>query len=183
MARTREKTESELVEKLVAIERVAKTVKGGRRASFAALMVVGNGRGRVGFGTGKAKEVPEAIRKATEAAKNAMVHIPLKEGRTLHHDIIGHFGAGHMVMRAASVGTGVIAGGPARAIFEALGVQDVVAKSVGSSTPGNMIRATMDGLTRTASPRLVASRRGKKVSELFGDVSEDQGDGKEDNHD
>lgn len=160
--------DAELIEKLVAINRVTKVVKGGRRAGFAALMVVGNGRGRVGFGTGKAKEVPEAIRKATEAARNSMVHIPLKEGRTLHHDIVGSFGAGRMEMRTAPVGTGVIAGGPARAVFEVLGVQDVVAKSVGSSNPNNMIRATMDGLVKTFSPRSVALRRGKKVSEVFG---------------
>jgi small subunit ribosomal protein S5 len=160
--------EPELIEKLVGINRVAKVVKGGRRFGFAALVVVGDGRGRVGHGHGKAREVPEAIRKATESAKRAMIRVPLREGRTLHHDIKGHFGAGRVVMRTAEPGTGVIAGGPMRAVFEALGVQDVVAKSVGSSNPHNMIKATFEGLGRCASPRMVAQRRGKKVSEILG---------------
>ena len=160
--------ESELIEKLVGINRVAKVVKGGRRFGFAALVVVGDGRGRVGHGHGKAREVPEAIRKATEQAKRGMVRVPLREGRTLHHDVKGHYGAGRVVLRAADPGTGVIAGGPMRAIFEALGVQDVVAKSVGSANPHNMIKATFDALSNCASPRMVAQRRGKKVSDVLG---------------
>ena len=163
----RGREESELVEKLVGINRVAKVVKGGRRFGFAALMIVGDGRGRVGFGHGKAREVPEAIRKATEAAKRNMIRVPLREGRTLHHDIHGHFGAGRVVMRRAEPGTGIIAGGPMRAVFEALGVQDVVAKSVGTTNPHNMIRATFDGLSHSVSPRMVAQRRGKKVNEIM----------------
>jgi small subunit ribosomal protein S5 len=164
--------DSEFVEKLVGINRVAKVVKGGRRFGFAALMVVGDGRGRVGFGHGKAREVPEAIRKATEQAKRNMIRVPLREARTLHHDLQGQFGAGRVVMRAAPPGTGIIAGGPMRAVFEALGVHDVVAKSVGTSNPYNMIKATFEGLGRSASPRMVAQRRGKKVSELLGERRE-----------
>ena len=160
--------ESDLVEKLVGINRVAKVVKGGRRFGFAAVVIVGDGRGRVGHGHAKAREVPEAIRKATEAAKRAMVRVPLREGRTLHHDIAGHFGAGRVVIRAAPAGTGIIAGGPMRAIFEALGVQDVVGKSVGTSNPHNMIKATFEALSRCHSPRMVAQRRGKKVSDVLG---------------
>ncbi len=163
-----EREESEFVEKLVSINRVAKVVKGGRRFGFAALVVAGDGRGRVGFGSGKAREVPEAIRKATEQAKRSMVRVPLREGRTLHHDIHGHFGAGKVVLRAAPAGTGVIAGGPMRAIFEALGVQDVVAKSIGTSNPHNMVKATFDALRRVEGPRLVASRRGRRVSDIIG---------------
>ena len=166
--RQRDSDEPELIEKLVGINRVAKVVKGGRRFGFAALVVVGDGRGRVGHGHGKAREVPEAIRKATEQAKKDMVRVPLREGRTLHHDIRGRFGAGKVLLRAAEAGTGIIAGGPMRAIFEALGVQDVVAKSVGSSNPHNMIRATFEALGRSASPRMVAQRRGKKVAEVLG---------------
>jgi small subunit ribosomal protein S5 len=164
----RDREESELIEKLVGINRVAKVVKGGRRFGFAALVVVGDGRGRVGHGAGKAREVPEAIRKATEQAKRGMVRVPLREGRTLHHDIKGDFGAGHVVLRAAPAGTGIIAGGPMRAIFESLGIQDIVAKSTGSSNPHNMIKATFDALTRIRSPRAIAAKRGKKVSEVFG---------------
>ncbi|HEV2265007.1 MAG TPA: 30S ribosomal protein S5 [Stellaceae bacterium] len=160
--------EGEFIEKLVGINRVAKVVKGGRRFGFAALVVVGDRKGRVGYGSGKAREVPEAIRKATEQARRALVRIPLREGRTLHHDIVGHFGAGRVVLRAARPGTGIIAGGPMRAIFEALGVQDVVAKSVGTSNPHNMIKATFSALTHSVSPRTVAQRRGKKVSEILG---------------
>ena len=160
--------EPELIEKLVSINRVAKVVKGGRRFGFAALVVVGDGRGRVGHGHGKAREVPEAIRKATEQAKRGMKRIPLREGRTLHHDVKGHFGAGRVVLRTADPGTGIIAGGPMRAIFEALGVQDVVAKSVGTANPHNMIKATFDALDHCASPRMVAQRRGKKVSDVLG---------------
>ncbi|WP_422366193.1 30S ribosomal protein S5 [Pelagibius sp.] len=166
--RQRDNDEPELIEKLVGINRVAKVVKGGRRFGFAALVVVGDGRGRVGHGHGKAREVPEAIRKATEQAKKGMVRVPLREGRTLHHDIKGRFGAGRVLMRAAEAGTGIIAGGPMRAVFEALGVQDVVAKSVGSSNPHNMIRATFEALERSVSPRMVAQRRGKKVAEVLG---------------
>ena len=162
------KDDTELVDKLVGINRVAKVVKGGRRFGFAALVVVGDQRGKVGFGTGKAKEVPEAIKKATDDAKKNMVKVPLKEGRTLHHDMKGHFGAGRVVLRTAPSGTGVIAGGPMRAVFETLGVQDVVAKSVGTSNPHNMIKATFDALNFMNSPRNIANKRGKKVSEVFG---------------
>lgn len=158
--------ESELIEKLVHINRVAKVVKGGRRFGFAALVVVGDGKGKVGFGKGKAREVPEAIRKATEEAKKKMVRIPLREGRTLHHDIDGRHGAGKVVIRSAKTGTGIIAGGPMRAVFEALGVQDVVTKSLGSSNPYNMIRGTFDALKKQNSPRMIAARRGKKVSDI-----------------
>ena len=164
----RSREESDLVEKLVSINRVAKVVKGGRRFGFAALVVAGDGRGRVGYGSGKAREVPEAIRKATEQAKRSMIRVPLREGRTLHHDIDGHFGAGKVHLRAAPVGTGIIAGGPMRSIFEALGVADVVAKSVGTSNPHNMIKATFEALKRVEGPRLVANRRGKRVSDLIG---------------
>lgn len=166
--RDRDREESELVEKLVGINRVAKVVKGGRRFGFAALVVVGDGKGRVGYGAGKAREVPEAIRKATEQAKRSMIRVPLREGRTLHHDVEGHFGAGNVVLRTAPAGTGIIAGGPMRAIFEALGVQDVVTKSLGTSNPHNMIKATFDGLSRVVSPRSVAARRGRRVSEILG---------------
>jgi small subunit ribosomal protein S5 len=165
---SRDREESELVERLVGINRVAKVVKGGRRFGFAAIVVVGDGKGRVGHGTGKAREVPEAIRKATDQAKRGMVRVPLREGRTLHHDMAGHFGAGRVIVRAAPQGTGIIAGGPMRAIFEALGVQDVVAKSVGTSNPHNMIKATFEALGRATNPRAVAQRRGKKVSDLLG---------------
>ena len=158
--------ESDLLERLVSINRVAKVVKGGRRFGFAAIVVVGDGNGRVGHGSGKAREVPEAIRKATDQAKTTMVRIPLREGRTLHHDMRGRFGAGKVILRAVPAGTGVIAGGPLRAIFECLGVQDVVSKSVGSSNPHNMIKAAFDALTKTSSPRGVASRRGVKVSQI-----------------
>ena len=166
--RDRSREESELIEKLVGINRVAKVVKGGRRFGFAALVVVGDGKGRVGHGSGKAREVPEAIRKATEAAKKSMIRVPLREGRTLHHDVHGHFGSGNVVLRAADPGTGIIAGGPIRAIFEALGVHDVVAKSVGTSNPHNMIKAAFAALQSSTSPRAVASRRGKKVSDILG---------------
>ena len=165
--RNRDEAAPEFADRLVAINRVSKTVKGGKRFGFAALVVVGDQKGRVGFGKGKAKEVPEAIRKATEQAKRQMVRVPLREGRTLHHDIDGRHGAGKVVMRTAPTGTGIIAGGPMRAVFEMLGVQDVVAKSIGSQNPYNMIRATLDGLGRQASPRIVAQRRGKKVAEII----------------
>ena len=158
----------ELIEKLVHINRVSKTVKGGKRFGFAALVVVGDGKGRVGFGHGKAREVPEAISKATAAAKKAMVRIPLKEGRTLHHDGNGHFGAGKVTLRSAPQGTGIIAGGPMRAVFESLGVADVVTKSVGTSNPYNMIRATFEALNEQTSPKSVAQRRGKKIADLLG---------------
>jgi len=158
----------ELIEKLVHINRVSKTVKGGKRFGFAALVVVGDGKGRAGFGHGKAREVPEAISKATAAAKKAMVRVPLRDGRTLHHDGNGHFGAGRVTLRSAPAGTGIIAGGPMRAIFESLGVADVVTKSVGTSNPYNMIRATFEALKEQTSPRSVAQRRGKKVADLLG---------------
>jgi small subunit ribosomal protein S5 len=158
----------ELIEKLVHINRVSKTVKGGKRFGFAALVVVGDGKGRAGFGHGKAREVPEAISKATAAAKKAMIRVPLRDGRTLHHDGLGHFGAGRVTIRTAPAGTGIIAGGPMRAIFESLGVADVVTKSVGTSNPYNMIRATFEALKEQTSPRSVAQRRGKKVADLLG---------------
>jgi small subunit ribosomal protein S5 len=162
-----ERADGDIVEKLVHINRVAATVKGGRRFSFAALMVVGDMKGRVGYGHGKAREVPEAIRKATEEAKKSMIRVPLRESRTLHHDGYGRWGAGKIMMRSAPPGTGVIAGGPMRAILETLGVQDVVGKSIGSSNPYNMIRATFEALKRQASPRQVAAKRGKKVAEIL----------------
>jgi small subunit ribosomal protein S5 len=158
----------ELIEKLVHINRVSKTVKGGKRFGFAALVVVGDGKGRAGFGKGKAREVPEAIQKGTAAAKKAMVRVPLKEGRTLHHDGVGHFGAGKVNVRSAPPGTGIIAGGPMRAVFESLGVADVVTKSNGTSNPYNMIRATFEALSEQTSPKSVAQRRGKKIADLLG---------------
>jgi small subunit ribosomal protein S5 len=164
--RERDERDSEFVDRLVHINRVAKVVKGGRRFGFAALVVVGDQKGRVGFGHGKAREVPEAIRKATESAKRDMIRVPLREGRTLHHDVAGRHGAGRVVLRAAPAGTGIIAGGPMRAVFESVGMQDVVAKSIGSSNPYNMVRATFDALKHESSPRSVAARRGKKVSEI-----------------
>ena len=163
----RDEAAPEFADRLVAINRVSKTVKGGKRFGFAALVVVGDQKGRVGFGKGKAKEVPEAIRKATEQAKRNMIRVPLREGRTLHHDMEGRHGAGKVVMRTAPTGTGIIAGGPMRAVFEMLGIQDVVAKSIGSQNPYNMIRATLDGLKKEASPRMVAQRRGKKVADIL----------------
>jgi small subunit ribosomal protein S5 len=166
--REREEEASELVDKLVGINRVAKTVKGGKNFGFAALVVVGDQKGRAGFGKGKAREVPEAIRKATEEAKRNMVRIPLREGRTLHHDGNGRHGAGKVVLRAAPPGTGVIAGGPMRAVMEVLGIQDVVGKSIGSSNPYNMVRATFDALKGQANPRTIASKRGLKVQDVVG---------------
>ncbi|MGA1233135.1 MAG: 30S ribosomal protein S5 [Lutimaribacter sp.] len=164
----RERDEApEFADRLVAINRVSKTVKGGKRFGFAALVVVGDQKGRVGFGKGKAKEVPEAIRKATEQAKRNMFRVALREGRTLHHDMEGRHGAGRVVMRTAPEGTGIIAGGPMRAVFEMLGIKDVVSKSIGSQNPYNMIRATLDGLKKETSPRLVAQRRGKKVADIL----------------
>jgi len=163
-----EEAQSDLVDKLVGINRVAKTVKGGKNFGFAALVVVGDQKGRAGFGKGKAREVPEAIRKATEDAKRNMVRVPLREGRTLHHDGRGRHGAGKVVLRAAPPGTGVIAGGPMRAVMEVLGIQDVVGKSIGSSNPYNMVRATFAALKLQASPRLVASKRNLKVQDVVG---------------
>jgi small subunit ribosomal protein S5 len=160
--------DDEFIDKLVHINRVAKVVKGGRRFAFAALVVVGDGKGRVGYGSGKAREVPEAIRKATDQAKRNMIRIALREGRTLHHDLRGRFGAGKVVLRAASAGTGIIAGGPMRAVFETMGVQDVVAKSVGSNNPHNMVKATFAALKSMASPRSIAGKRGKKVADIVG---------------
>jgi small subunit ribosomal protein S5 len=158
----------ELIDKLVTINRVAKVVKGGRRFAFAALVVVGDQKGRVGYGAGKAREVPEAIRKATDRAKRGMIRVPMKEGRTLHHDSYGHFGAGKVILRSAAAGTGIIAGGPMRAVFESLGIGDVVAKSLGSRNPHNMVKATFAALQQAASPRSVANRRGKKVNDILG---------------
>ncbi len=163
-----EREENEFVDKLVHINRVAKVVKGGRRFAFAALVVVGDAKGRVGYGSGKAREVPEAIRKATEQAKRNMIKVPLREGRTLHHDVNGHFGAGRVVLRAAPPGTGIIAGGPMRAVFETMGVADVVAKCLGTSNPHNMIKATFAALESLASPRSIAAKRGKKVGDIIG---------------
>src|ERR1700738_4822691 len=160
--RNREERDSEFVDRLVHINRVAKVVKGGRRFGFAALVVVGDQKGRVGFGHGKAREVPEAIRKATDAAKRNLTRVSLREGRTLHHDIAGRHGAGRVDLRRAPAGTGIIAGGPMRAVFETLGVQDVVAKSIGSSNPYNMVRATFDALKHQDSPRSGAARRNNK---------------------
>ena len=164
----REERDSEFTDKLVHINRVAKVVKGGKRFGFAALVVVGDGKGRAGFGHGKAREVPEAISKATAAAKKKMIRVPLRDGRTLHHDGNGHFGAGRVTLRSAPQGTGIIAGGPMRAIFESLGVADVVTKSVGTSNPYNMIRATFEALGEQTSPKSVAQRRGKKIADLLG---------------
>ena len=158
--------DDELIDKLVHINRVSKVIKGGRRFSFGALVVVGDGRGRVGYGMGKAREVPEAIRKATDKAKRNLIRIPLREGRTLHHDIRGRFGAGRVFLRAAPPGTGIIAGGPMRAVFETMGVQDVVAKSIGTANPHNMVKATFEALRNCVSPRGVAARRGKKIGEI-----------------
>ena len=166
-SRDRDDRDNEFIDKLVHINRVAKVVKGGRRFAFAALVVVGDQRGRVGFGHGKAREVPEAIRKATEEAKRSMIRVPLKDGRTLHHEVAGRHGAGKVIVRPAEQGTGIIAGGPMRAVFESLGVGDVVAKSLGSSNPYNMVRATFDALKQQQSPRLIAQRRGKSVSEII----------------
>ena len=163
-----EKEDDGTIEKLVHINRVSKTVKGGKRFGFAALVVVGDGQGRVGFGHGKAREVPEAINKATAAAKKAMIRVPLKDGRTLHHDGTGRFGAGNVYVRSAPAGTGIIAGGPMRAVFESLGVADVVTKSIGTSNPYNMIRATFAALSDQTSPKSVAQRRGKKIADLLG---------------
>ena len=165
--RDREERDSEFSDKLVHINRVAKVVKGGKRFGFAALVVIGDQKGRVGFGHGKAREVPEAIRKATESAKRNLVRVPLRDGRTLHHDVAGRHGAGKVYLRAAPPGTGIIAGGPMRAVFETLGMQDVVAKSVGSSNPYNMVRATFDALKNSTTPSEVASKRGKSVEEIF----------------
>ena len=170
----RDREESEFAEKLVNINRVAKVVKGGRRFGFAALVVIGDQKGRVGYGSGKAREVPGAIRKATEQAKRNMVRVPLREGRTLHHDVNGRHGAGKVVLRAAPPGTGIIAGGPMRAVFETLGVQDVVTKSMGTSNPHNMVKATFAAFANLQSPRYVANKRGKKVGEIIGRRSERQ---------
>lgn len=169
-----QETESEFIDRLVFINRVATVVKGGRRFSFAALVVAGNQKGHVGFGHGKAREVPEAVKKANDSAKNSLIKVPLKEGRTLHHDIEGRHGAGRVILRSAPPGTGIIAGGPMRAVFEVLGVQDVVAKSIGSSNPYNMVRATIDGLSKINSPRQVAARRGKKVGEIVSKLGNEE---------
>ena len=163
---SREERDSEFVDKLVAINRVAKVVKGGRRFGFAALVVVGDQKGRVGFGHGKAREVPEAIRKATESAKRDLIFVPLRDGRTLHHDVPGRHGAGKVLLRSAPAGTGFIAGGPMRAVFETLGVHDVVAKSTGSSNPYNMVRATFDALKNQVHPKDIAAQRGIKYATL-----------------
>ncbi len=165
--KNRDREESEFKEKLVHVNRVAKVVKGGKRFAFAALVVIGDGRGRIGTGHAKAREVPDAIRKATDSAKRKMIRVPMRGGRTLHHDIEGHFDAGRVILRSAAQGTGIIAGGPMRAIFEVLGIQDVVAKSKGSSNPHNMVRATFDALQRMQSPRQIAARRHRKVNDIL----------------
>lgn len=167
---------NELRERLVAVNRVSKTVKGGRRMAFAALVVVGDGRGRIGVGSGKAREVPEAIKKATDQARRRMIRVPLREGRTLHHDVEARFGAGRLRIRAAQPGTGVIAGGPLRAVFEVLGIHDVVAKSFGSSNPYNMVKAALAGFQKMENPRMVASRRGRRVNEILGKKDEEKVD-------
>lgn len=172
-----DRDEPELIERLVGINRVAKVVKGGRRFGFAALVIVGDGKGRVGYGHGKAKEVPEAIRKATDQAKRKMIRVPLREGRTLHHDVKGRSGAGKVFLRSAPAGKGIIAGGPMRAVFEALGVQDVVAKAIGSNNPYSMVNATFEALKNTQSPRQVAARRNKKVSEIVANREENMASG------
>ncbi len=164
--RDRDREENDNIEKLVSINRVAKVVKGGRRFGFAALVVVGDGKGRVGYGTGKAKEVQDAVRKATDAARKTMIRVPLREARTLHHDVRGHYGSGRVMLRAAPPGTGIIAGGPMRAVFEALGVHDVVAKSIGSANPHNMVKATFHALKHIGAPRDVAAKRGLKIGEI-----------------
>ncbi len=171
----RERGDGEIVDKLVAVNRVAKVVKGGRRFGFAALVVAGDQKGRVGYGHGKAREVPEAIRKATDAAKRAMIRVPLREGRTLHHDLSGTYGAGRVVVRAAPPGTGIIAGGPMRAVFETLGIADVVAKSIGTSNPYNMVKATFAALKSAMSPRVVAARRGRSVNQILGRAGKKDG--------
>lgn len=167
-----QREEAEYIEKLVGVNRCAKVTKGGKRFSFAALVVVGDGKGRVGLGSGKAREVPDAVKKASEQARRKMIRVPMREGRTLHHDVQGVFGAGYVNLRSAVPGTGIIAGGPMRAIFEALGTQDVVAKSIGSSNPYNMVKATFAAFGNIMSPKSVASKRGKKVSEILGRSSE-----------
>jgi small subunit ribosomal protein S5 len=177
--RTDRQDGDELKDKLVTINRVAKVVKGGRRFSFAALVVVGDEKGRVGWGAGKAREVPEAIRKATERAKRTLIRVPMREGRTLHHDVVGEFGAGRVLLRAAPAGTGIIAGGPMRAVFETLGMGDVVAKCLGSANPHNMVKATFAALQRCTSPRAVATRRGKKVADILGQRKETSAEAQE----
>ena len=168
MATNNETVENEVIDRLVHLNRVAKVVKGGRRFSFSALVVAGDQNGRVGAGLGKANEVPEAIRKATDSAKRNMIRVPLRDGRTLHHDIKGYYGAGKVLLRAAQAGTGIIAGGPMRAVFEVLGIQDIVAKSIGSSNPHNMIKATFSALGHIQAPRAVAQKRGKRVADVLG---------------
>jgi small subunit ribosomal protein S5 len=163
-----ERQDGELVDRLVNINRVAKVVKGGRRFGFSALVIVGDTKGRVGYGSGKAREVPEAVRKATEQAKRGLIRVPLRQGRTLHHDLLGHYGAGYVMLRSAPPGTGIIAGGPMRAVCEALGIHDVVGKSLGSANPHNMVKATFAALSSMMSPRLVAAKRGKKVADILG---------------
>ena len=156
-----------IIEKVVFVNRVSKVVKGGRRFGFAAIMIVGDNKGRVGYGTGKAKEVPEAVRKATEDAKNKMIRVSLKENRTLHHDVVGRFGAGKVILRSAAPGTGIIAGGPMRALFESLGIKDVVAKSTGTSNPHNMLKATFNAFKTSESPKSIAAKRSKKINEII----------------
>ncbi len=159
--------DEQFIEKLVNVRRVTKVVKGGKNLRFSALVVVGDGKGRVGYGSGKAREVPDAVKKATERAKKTMIKVPLREGRTLHHDVNARVGAGIVYLRSASPGTGVIAGGPMRAVFEALGLQDVVSKSVGTSNYYNMVRATFEALRNISSPRQVANKLGRKLNEIL----------------
>ncbi len=159
--------ENGFVEKLVAINRITKVVKGGRRFGFAALVVVGDKKGSIGVGKGKSKQVPDAIKKATELAKKNMVKIPLKDGRTLHHDIYSKSGSGKILMRSAPTGTGIIAGGAVRAVCEVLGIQDVVAKSLGSQNPHNVLKALIGGLKSQSSPKYLLALRGKTISEII----------------
>jgi small subunit ribosomal protein S5 len=157
-----------LMDRLIAVNRVTKVVKGGKNFSLAAVVVVGDGQGRIGYGTGKAKEVPDAVKKATEQAKRSMIRVPLKEGRTIHHDITATFGSGKVILREAKAGTGIIAGGPMRAIFEVLGIQDIVSKSQGSSNPHNMLKATFAAFELLGSPKSVAARRSLRIGEVVG---------------
>ena len=161
------KTESDIKEKLVAINRITKVVKGGRRFGFAALVVVGNQKGTIGIGQGKSKQVPDAIKKASDVAKRNLVKIPLKDGRTLHHDVKGKNGSGKVFLRTAPAGTGIIAGGPIRSVCEVLGIQDVVAKSIGSSNPHNVLKACINGLKSQISPKILSAIRGKKISDVI----------------
>lgn len=155
-------------DRLISVNRVTKVVAGGKNMSFAAIVVVGDGKGHIGHGTGKAREVPDAVKKATDRARRSIIKVPLKEGRTIHHDVVASFGSGKVILRTAKAGTGIIAGGPMRAIFEVTGIQDIVSKSQGSSNPHNMLKATFKAFAALSSPRAVAERRGMKIGEIVG---------------